>query len=229
MKASSRSHHQGYGNLGPASGGYLPPMSTAERRREKGRRGVKVCCVLDRQWGEGAVQESYFIGFKSAWQFLEAGAGWDSDYSSSSSNTTHPASHPSFSPTLLQQVDVSLPSFCHWSPSPYMPWLQDEQHYGLLWRTGGTYPNESFSPLWSAQESGFHKSEYEWIYLSVDLMDWRLDYLHILSHIYVQSEISEGENGAISVNELCIEIFIKYLLWFITHSKKLECLFWIIS
>ncbi|KAG8009891.1 hypothetical protein GBF38_013958 [Nibea albiflora] len=35
MKASSRSHHQGYGNLGPASGGYLPPMSTAERRSGK--------------------------------------------------------------------------------------------------------------------------------------------------------------------------------------------------
>lgn len=123
MKASSRSHHQGYGNLGPASGGYLPPMSTAERRREKGRRGVKVCCVLDRQWGEGAVQESYFIGFKSAWQFLEAGAGWDSDYSSSSSNTTLilPATPPS--PQLSTSSRLMSPclAFVTDHPAPICP------------------------------------------------------------------------------------------------------------
>lgn len=56
--------------------------------------------MLERQWGEGAVQGSSFIGFKSAWQFLETGSGWECDYPSSSRwmspslafVTDHPAS-----------------------------------------------------------------------------------------------------------------------------------------
>ena len=69
--------------------------------------------MLEWQWGEGAVQGSSFIGFKSAWQFLETRPGWDSDSSSSAATTTLILSAPSFYQTLLQQVDVSLPSFCH--------------------------------------------------------------------------------------------------------------------
>jgi len=41
MQASSRSHHQGYRNLGPTSGGYLPPISSAERGSEGSTRGVE--------------------------------------------------------------------------------------------------------------------------------------------------------------------------------------------
>lgn len=42
-------------------------------------------------------------------------------------------------------------------------------------------------------------------------MDWRLVYWHIVS--YLHTEIFEGGNGAISVNECkCMEIFIIYLL-----------------
>lgn len=39
--------------------------------------------MLEWQWGEGTVQGCFFMGFKSAWQFLETGTGWDYDYSSS--------------------------------------------------------------------------------------------------------------------------------------------------
>lgn len=39
--------------------------------------------MLERQLREGVVQGSSFIGFKSACQFLETRAGWDSDYSPS--------------------------------------------------------------------------------------------------------------------------------------------------
>lgn len=220
MKASSRSHHQGYGNLGPASGGYLPPISTTERGSERGRRGAEICAVWSCSGEKEQSKDSSFMGFKSAWQFLETGAGWDSDYSSSVATTLIlPAP---LSPTLLQQVDVSLPSFCHWSPSPYMPWLLAEEHYGLLWRTGGTYPNESFSHFRVYGWARFQAWVYEWIYLSVDWMDWRLVYRHILNNIYLHPEISEGGNGAISVNELrkCMETFIIYLLWFIIHGEK---------
>lgn len=64
--------------------------------------------------GSGEMEQSKdpsFIGFKFAWQFLETRDGWDCDYSSSIATTL-------FLPVLLslpllEQVDVSLPSFCH--------------------------------------------------------------------------------------------------------------------
>lgn len=72
MKGSSRSHHQGYSNPGPTSGGYLPPISTEESASEGGSRDVDVCAE---RCGGGEKQQSkdpFFIGFKSAWQFLES-------------------------------------------------------------------------------------------------------------------------------------------------------------
>lgn len=97
MKASSRSHHQGYGNLGPASGGYLPPISNPEREWEKQKGSGGLCCV-EWQWGEGTVQGSSFIGFKSAWQFLTTGVGWDCDYAC-------------FTPTMLILLALLSPNF----------------------------------------------------------------------------------------------------------------------
>lgn len=148
-------------------------------------------------------------------------------------HNTHPASTPHphpppLSPTLLQQVDVSLPSFCHWSPSPCMPWLLAEQQYGSVWRTRGTYSSESFSCFRAHRGLDFRSGNMNGcIYL---LIGWIGDWFSSTFEQYLQylhTEISEGGNWAISVNGLwkCMETaFIMYLLRYIIHDEKWEYL-----